>query len=240
MGSRARAPGGANAPCDRIGLGSTFFGTLTFDPPAGRFRSIKAGLKTHDQKHATKTVKRPVAKTGPADPQAREDQTILMGAAAAGTKGRTTISLRSNAAWGLAAAGFVMLLGSFIDSAILWVLQQQATPQWEFVAASNTLEGLPRYTVALGFLFAALAIGDVRSIVPYRLLAALLALVGIASVGLGLLLVTDYMALARVATDNQAAVGALRQTSIKAGALSLTFAVVLLPAAVLVWRRPKG
>ena len=148
-------------------------------------------------------------------------------------------SLRRNAAWGSAAAGLLMLLGSLIDHGILWVIQFQTSPQWEFVAATNTLEAMPRYGIAMGFLFAALALADVRSLVLMRVMAGGLFLLGLLSLGLGLLLISDYLSLINMAAQNQPAVVTLRQTAIKAGALSAVFVAVLIPASVLVWRRPK-
>ncbi|HEX7050643.1 MAG TPA: hypothetical protein VF188_10610 [Longimicrobiales bacterium] len=138
------------------------------------------------------------------------------------------------------AAGLGYLIGSIIDVGVLWGLQRQAVPQWEFVAIGNTLEAFPRFTMALAFLYGALYFRRSERVAAYRVLAVGLLLGGIAAAALGALLLTDYLALARVAAGQAGALDLLRTTTFKGLALSGLFTVTLVPIGLLGLRRPGG
>lgn len=138
----------------------------------------------------------------------------------------------------LRATGAAILLGSFVDLSVLWVLQRQAQPQWEFVAMANTLEAFPRFLIALAFFFTAQYFVGSRSLLVTRLLGGGLVLLGLVAAALGAILTTAYLALSQVAAQQPQAEAALRSLSFKAVALSTLFFLILTPVGVLVMRKP--
>ena len=142
-----------------------------------------------------------------------------------------------HAALGLWAAGLVLILGTVIDLAILWVLQRQAVPTWEFVAISNTLEAYPRLVLGFGLLYPALFFQRWGSVGGYRVLSSLLFLLGIGAAVLGVLEVTDYFVLRAEASPQT--LPFLQSTAMKASALAGIFFLVLATVGVLGWRRPR-
>ena len=145
-----------------------------------------------------------------------------------------------HAARGLWAGGLVMLLGSFVDLAVLWGLQFEASPQWEFVAAMNTLEGYIRFAIGISFIYAALYVGRSSSLWKYRTVAAFALVLGIAAGLLGLVLLNDYFALARLTQDQTQAMGALVTSVTKGIMLSALFTVMFVPLGIMGLRRPRA
>lgn len=146
-------------------------------------------------------------------------------------------SFHRHAAYALGAAGAVFLTGTLIDLGILWVLQRQALPQWEFTAVASTAEALPRLTLALGLLAGALFVGRSTSLAAYRAVAAGMVAVALASAALCALMIMDYFALVRMI--NPEALGIFRSSAFKAVALSGLQLAVLLPLGLLGLRRPR-
>lgn len=134
----------------------------------------------------------------------------------------------------------VLLIGSVIDLGVLWVLQRQNQPQWEFVAIANTLDAFPRFALALAGAYLALFVGRSTSLISFRVLATAAILLGVVSAALGALMVTDYLALAKLASTQQQVVAALKSAMVKAGALSVFFCMASLLVGILGWRRPSS
>ncbi|HSJ13151.1 MAG TPA: hypothetical protein VK939_01975 [Longimicrobiales bacterium] len=139
---------------------------------------------------------------------------------------------------GVLAGGIIMLFGVLVDIGVLWLLQRQATPQWEFTAIANTIEGVPRLVFGLGFLFAGLSLRGSTNALAYRGLAILLIGVGIFSIALAGLLVLSYFALGKLVTQPEVYT-MLRSVAIKTLALSAVYAFVAIPFGVLSLRRPR-
>ena len=131
----------------------------------------------------------------------------------------------------------VLLLGSFIDLAVLWGLQFEGNPQWEFVASINTLEAYTRFGIAIALVYAALYAGRSTALWLYRLIGACVLLLGLVAAVLGLILVNDYFVLARLAGD-QANSGLVVSVT-KGILLSGTFTLLMVPIGILGLRRPR-
>lgn len=144
-----------------------------------------------------------------------------------------------HAAFGLWAGAAVLLLGSFVDLGVLWGLQFDPNPQWEFVATMNTLESYTRFAIGIAFVYAALYIGRSASLWKYRLTAAFMLVLGIMAIGLGLVLLNDYFALARLAQDQTPQMGALVISVTKGVLLSGLFTIIFVPLGILGLRKPK-
>lgn len=144
-----------------------------------------------------------------------------------------------HAARGLWAGGILMLVGSFVDLAVLWGLQFQPNPQWEFVATMNTLEGYIRFAIGISFIYGALYLGRSSSLWKYRTVAAFTLLLGITAGLLGLVLLNDYFALARLTQDQTQAMGALVTSVTKGVMLSGLFACVFVPLGIMGLRKPR-
>jgi len=142
------------------------------------------------------------------------------------------------AAHGMWAAGGLLFLWSLVDLGILWIAQYQASPQWEFVAIASTLEGLPRFVMAIAFFYAALYLRRSQSLAAYRALGAGVLVLGLAGAGLGLLALMDYLALAGPVEGMPESL--TRSTALKAGALGGVFFVVLVPLGFAGLRHPRG
>lgn len=150
----------------------------------------------------------------------------------------TAEALGKNASLGMWAVGGLFMIGSLIDLAVLWLLQRQESPQWEYVAVANTLEALPRFGLAVAFFFAALHFRRSTSMGMYRVVGALMVVLGLFAAVLGVIAVTDYYVLAEFAQGPDA-LGALQSTSAKAVALSALYFWTLVPLGVLAARRPR-
>jgi hypothetical protein len=139
------------------------------------------------------------------------------------------------------AAGGVLLLGSLIDVAVLWGLQRQGTPQWEFVAVQNTLEALPRFALACALLALAVYVRRTGSGRVFRLLGVVLLLFAVAAAALGAILVTDYFIVARMAAGQLAAARTmLKIATLKSLALSGLYTLLLGVFGLLAVRRLRS
>jgi hypothetical protein len=169
-----------------------------------------------------------------------EKERFLVGATSATARSLSAPEgFARHASRGLWAGAAVLLLGSFIDLGVLWGLQYQATPQWEFVATMNTLEAYTRFSIGIGLIYAALFIGRSDSIWKYRLTAVFMLLMGIVAMVLGLVLLNDYFALSRIAQDQTAAMGALVTSVTEGLLLSVLITVLFVPLGILGLRRPR-
>lgn len=143
-----------------------------------------------------------------------------------------------HAGLGLGVAGGVLLLGTLVDLAVLWVLQREPGLQWEFVAISSTTDAYPRLVLSIGLLYGALSAARSTRLGAYRVLGGALVGLGIAAAGLGALMVTNYFALS--GSVQPAAARAFRSTAIKALGLCALYVVALVPVGLLSLRRPRG
>jgi hypothetical protein len=169
-----------------------------------------------------------------------EKERFLVGAPSAPTRtAAAPDGFSRHASRGLWAGASILLLGSFIDLGVLWVLQYQPTPQWEFVATMNTLEAYTRFSIGIGLIYAALFIGRSASMWKYRLTAVFMLLLGIVGMVLGLVLLNDYFALSRLTQDQTAGMGALVISVTKGVLLSGLITVLFVPLGILGLRRPR-
>lgn len=136
------------------------------------------------------------------------------------------------------AAGFIMLLGVLLDIGVLWLLQRQDSPQWEFTAITNTVESVPRLVFALGFLFLGFHVRGTAGIGWYRTLSLLLILVGVFSIALAGLLALSYFQLGKLVTQPEVYT-ILRSIAIKTIGLSTVYALVAIPSGILALRRSR-
>lgn len=144
---------------------------------------------------------------------------------------------RRNTSLVLLATGVVFLLGTLVDLGILWFLQRGPTVQADFVATTQTVEGLPRVILALALVYLSGHVGRWSALSLYRALALGVLLVGLAGIPLLLQLVTSYSLLASsVSVD---ALPALRATTFKSAALAVIYIVALLPLGMLGFRDPR-
>jgi hypothetical protein len=139
---------------------------------------------------------------------------------------------------GVLAAGIIMLFGVLVDLGILWLMQREPSPQWEFTAITNTVESVPRLVFGLGFLFAGLYLRGSTSAAAYRAVSMMLILVGVFSIALAGLLALSYFALGKIVTQPEV-YSMLRSVAIKTISLSAVYAVVAIPYGVLSLRRPR-
>jgi hypothetical protein len=142
------------------------------------------------------------------------------------------------AAVGLSVAGFIFIIGSIIDILLLWTLQRQPLPQWEFTALATTAEGLPRIVLGIALVFAAMFVRGSTSLLKYRLFGLMLIGLGLMGVAIAGLMVTDFFALRSLV--NPEARWMFRSTVIKTMLLCGMYVVFLVPAGVLCMRRPKA
>jgi hypothetical protein len=157
-------------------------------------------------------------------------------------KGRAPVpadAFRKHAGLGFAAAAALFFVGSVIDLVVLWVLQRQSQPEWEFIAITRTVDAYPRFVLAIALLFGALYLSQSTSLLWYRLGAAAMLTLGVAAVFLGILMVMNYFALASLAAGQTDALAMLRSSAFKAVSLSGIFALLLIPLGAMGLRRPR-
>lgn len=164
---------------------------------------------------------------------------VLVARPAARPSGAAPEGFSRHAARGAWAGAAVLVLGNLIDLGVLWGMQFQANPQWEFIATMNTLEAYTRFTLGIALAYAALFMSRSTALWKYRVAAASMLFLGIAAVLLGLVLLNDYFALARLAQGQTEATGALVITATKGMLLSGLFTVVFIPLGILGLRRPR-
>lgn len=141
------------------------------------------------------------------------------------------------AAVALSVTGFIFIIGSFVDLLLLWTVQRQSVPQWEFTALATTAEGLPRIVLGIALVFAGMYVRGSTSLLKYRLFGLLLVGLGLMGVAIAGLMVTDFFALRSVV--NPEARWIFRSTVLKTLLLCGMYVVFLIPAGVLCMRRPK-
>lgn len=133
--------------------------------------------------------------------------------------------------------GIVFFLGTSIDFLTLWVFQRGSGLQWEFVAATQTAEGIPRLILGLGLVYLALHLRSSDSVALYRILGASLLFLGLCAGAVLLLIVTNYFTM--IGSVDPAAIGAFRTTSLKSAILSLLYITTLIPLGALGLRVPS-
>jgi len=138
----------------------------------------------------------------------------------------------------LSVAGLIFLIGSLVDVALLWTVQRQPNPQWEFQALATTAEGLPRVVRGLAPIFGAMYVRRSTSLIKYRLFGLLLVCLGLLGIAIAGLMVTDFFALR--SQVNPEARWLFRSAVLKTLLLSGMYVVFLIPAGVLCLRRPKA
>ena len=148
--------------------------------------------------------------------------------------------LARHAARSLFAGGLILLIGSLVDLGTLWFLQRQDNPQWEFVALGTTTNAYPLLLLSVLLLYGALAIGRSSSLIGYRVLASVVVLLGLLGLAICFLLVTNYYALTSNAQMTKETLLLFKSIMVKAGGVSLLYALILLPAGVLGLRAPKA
>lgn len=146
--------------------------------------------------------------------------------------------LARHAARGMWAAGVLFLAASLLDLVVLWGMQRQSQPLWEYQALANTVDGLPGFALAAGFMFGALYIGGSGSLLVYRLLGLLLIGIGLAGAAAAALMTSDYFILVTGVGPDEMAL--FRSVAFKTIALGGLHTIVLLPLGVLGMRRPTG
>jgi hypothetical protein len=138
----------------------------------------------------------------------------------------------------MAAAGILFLVAGLLDVAILWMMQRQPQPLWEYQALANTVNGLPGFVLGAGFLFGALHVSGSTSLMSYRLLALLLIGIGLGGAAAAALMASDYFILVSGVGPDEMAL--FRSVAFKTIALGGLHAIVLVPLGVLGMRRPTG
>lgn len=142
------------------------------------------------------------------------------------TKGRATADpdyLASHAARVFVAGGVILLVGVLVDLFTLWVLQKQPTVEWEFLALSTTTNSYPLLLLSATLIYGGLALGRSRSLSMYRLVAALVLLLGVFGLTVGFLIGTNYLALTRAAKPTAQAAMLAKSQAMKAVGISLMF-----------------
>lgn len=142
------------------------------------------------------------------------------------------------AALAVLAAGMIMLFGVVVDLGVLWLLQREPSPQWEFTAITNTVESVPRLVFAVGFLFIGFHLRRTVGLGWYRALSVILILVGLFSIMLAGLLTLSYFALGKLVTQPEV-YAMLRSVAVKTIGLSAVYALIAIPSGVLALRRPR-
>jgi hypothetical protein len=138
----------------------------------------------------------------------------------------------------MAGAGFLFLAAGLLDVVILWLMQRQVQPLWEYQALANTVNGLPGFALGAGLLFGALYASGSTSLLSYRLLALLLIGIGLGGAAAAALMASDYFILVSGVGPDEMAL--FRSVAFKTIALGGLHTVVLVPLGVLGMRRPTG
>jgi hypothetical protein len=134
------------------------------------------------------------------------------------------------AAAALMAAGLVFVAGSVADYVILWLINRQSGPQWEFAAVTTTVEGMSRIVLGIALLFAGLYLRDAPARWPSRLLGLFLVLLAVASCALAGLMAMDFLALRDVVRPE--AVATFHATTAKTLFLCAVYFVTTLTAGI--------
>lgn len=135
------------------------------------------------------------------------------------------------------ATGIVFFVGTTIDFLVLWIFQRGGGLQWEFVAATQTAEGIPRMMLGFGLIYLGLFLKGSPSVAMYRFLALGVLFLGLCSLALGVVITLNYLSISGAVAPEAA--GAFRSTSIKSMSLVFLYVVTLIPLGVLGFRVPK-
>jgi hypothetical protein len=163
-----------------------------------------------------------------------------VGTAREAARGRIAANaLALYAARALFAAGLIFLIGSLADIMVLWVLQAQPDPQWEFTSLALTIEGTPRIALAIALLVTGNYLRGTSSVAGQRIYAAILLLLGLAGAVIGALVLTDYFVV-RGTVQDPTGQKVFLSMALKALTLSALHVLILVPVGVLGLRRPKG
>jgi len=137
-------------------------------------------------------------------------------------------------------AGLILLIGVVVDLGTLWVLQNQPSVQWEFVALGTTTNAYPLLLLGAVLIYLSLVMGQSDSLVAYRAVAGLVFAMGLMGLVVLLLIVTNYFALVKQAGLPEDAIPFFRSVLIKSGGLSALYALCLVPVGLLGLRIPKS
>lgn len=137
------------------------------------------------------------------------------------------------------AAGLLLLIGSLIDVGVLWILQRQPNPQWEFAAGVRTLDASTRFGSAFGFLYLAAFLSGRASVGLYRVMGAVLILFAFGILVVAGVVATDYLALNRMVTDQPEAMALFRSSTVKSVSVAAVAFILFLTAGIFSVRRPR-
>jgi hypothetical protein len=156
------------------------------------------------------------------------------------TRSRATdrLGFRAHASTAVFAVAALFAAGALLDLVLLWGWQRAPeNPSWEFFAIASTVESLPRLVLGLALAIVGLHLAGSTLLLAYRALGALLALIGLAGLGLALLAGMDFFALrSGVPADQQAALVSVTAKTVGLGVLE---GLVLVPAGWRCLRRPS-
>ena len=147
--------------------------------------------------------------------------------------------LAGHAARVFVAGGAILLVGALIDLFVLWVLQRQATIQWEFVALGSTTNSYPVLVLSAALFYGALAFGGSESLARYRLAAMYVIALGLLGLSVAFLVGTNYLAVRRGARVTPEVAPMIQSLVVKSGGVSVLFGLVLLVVGLLGLRRPR-
>ena len=142
-----------------------------------------------------------------------------------------------NAAWALWASGTIYFIGSLADVVLLWGYQRVPNNhQFEFTALQSTIEGLPRFVLALALILAGVHISGRHSLLLQRIFAVFLILLGIVAGVIAPLMVTDYFVLRGQLQPDATLM--FKTVVLKVLTLSALHVIILVPIGVFGLRRP--
>jgi len=134
----------------------------------------------------------------------------------------------------LTLTGVIFVAGTAFDFFTLWVLQRSPGAQWEFVATTQTLEGLPRIILGLCLILASLDLSGTASVAKYRVSALVILAFGFIAIGLGAMLGLSYAPIAGVVEGD--ALTAVKSTAVKSVGLTLIYVLALIPLGIMGFR----
>jgi hypothetical protein len=140
------------------------------------------------------------------------------------------------AAAALLAAGILFIAGSVADYVILWLINRQSGPQWEFAAVTTTVEGMSRIVLGIALLFGGLHLRGKPARWSTRLLGVGLILIAVSSVALAGLMALDFLALRNLVRPE--AIPTFRATTAKTLFLCAVYIITTLTAGIISVRSP--
>jgi hypothetical protein len=149
---------------------------------------------------------------------------------------RMSRAFQGVAARAAAITAYLFLAGAAYDLGILWIVQRQGSPEWEFGALTVTVETLPRFVLAIALLYIARSLRGSTSLIGYRLMAVFLLAIGLIGAAAAGLAVTDFFILRR--SVEPAALAIFTSTTVKTVGMGVLHALLLVPLGVSGLRRP--